>query len=67
MQMLGSIWEPSITLKEQYQDALGLLSNSIEIDPLKAIRHYNLGVVLEAVGDRVQAIRAYQEAIQLTP
>ncbi|HEY9301549.1 MAG TPA: tetratricopeptide repeat protein [Phormidium sp.] len=52
-------------MREQYQDALLLLLKSIEIDPLKGIRHYNLGVVLEAVGDRVQAIRAYQEAIQL--
>ncbi|MEK0191909.1 tetratricopeptide repeat protein [Microcoleus anatoxicus] len=54
-------------MKEQYQDALLLLIKSIEIDPLKTIRHYNLGVVLEAVGDRVQAIRAYQEAIKLDP
>jgi protein O-GlcNAc transferase len=54
-------------MKEQYQDALLLLIKSIEIDPLKTIRHYNLGVVLEAVGDRSQAIRAYQEAIKLDP
>ncbi|MGE5659841.1 MAG: tetratricopeptide repeat protein [Actinomycetota bacterium] len=54
-------------MKEQYQDALFLLLKSIEIDPLKSIRHYNLGLVLEAVGDRSQAIRAYQEAIKLDP
>ncbi|MEG5064186.1 tetratricopeptide repeat protein [Microcoleus sp. B3-A4] len=54
-------------MREQYQDALLLLLKSIEIDPFKAIRYYNLGVVLEAVGERSQAIRAYQEAIKLDP
>lgn len=54
-------------MKEQYQDALLFMFKSIEIDPLKAIRHYNLGVVLENIGDRSQAIRAYQETIKLDP
>jgi len=52
-------------MKEQYQDAILLLLKSIEIDPLKSITHYNLGVVLETIGDRSQAIRAYQKAIEL--
>ncbi|MEG4573207.1 tetratricopeptide repeat protein [Microcoleus sp. N3A4] len=54
-------------MKEQYQDAILLLLKSIEIDPLKSIRHHNLGVVLETIGDRSQAIRAYQEAIKIDP
>ncbi|MEG3838989.1 tetratricopeptide repeat protein [Microcoleus sp. herbarium14] len=54
-------------MKEQYRDAIFLLLKSIEIDPLKSIRHYNLGVVLETIGDRSQAIQAYQEAINLNP
>ncbi len=54
-------------MKEQYRDAIFLLLKSIDIDPLKSIRHYNLGVVLETIGDRDQAIQAYQEAINLDP
>lgn len=54
-------------MKEQYRDAIFLVLKSIELDPLKSIRHYNLGIVLETIGDRSQAIQAYQEAIKLDP
>lgn len=40
----------------QYQQALDLLFRSLELEPSKAIVHYNLGLVLEKIGNITQAI-----------
>jgi len=51
----------------RYQQALDLLLRSLELEPLKAIQHYSIGLVLEKIGNIPQAIQAYQQAIALEP
>ncbi len=51
----------------RYQHALDLLFRSLELEPLKAIQHYSIGLVLEKIGNIPQAIKAYQQAIALEP
>ncbi len=53
--------------RNQYQKALAVLLKSLEVEQAKAVLYYNLGVVLEKVGDREQAIRAYKNTIALDP
>lgn len=47
----------------QYQQALDLLLKSSELEPLKALNHYGIGLALEKLGRIPQAIRAYEQAI----
>ena len=39
----------------------------IEINPDYAVAHYNLGNVLQELGDHPKAIKSYQRAIQIAP
>ncbi|WP_315792062.1 tetratricopeptide repeat protein [Fischerella sp. JS2] len=52
-------------IKERYQEALDALNNCLKIEPLGAIQHYSLGLVLEKIDDIPKAIQAYQQAIFL--
>jgi predicted O-linked N-acetylglucosamine transferase (SPINDLY family) len=44
-----------------------MILKSLELDSKKAIKHYNLALVLEKLGLTSQASEAYQEAIALNP
>ncbi|OCQ89576.1 hypothetical protein BCD67_13335 [Oscillatoriales cyanobacterium USR001] len=54
-------------MMERYQAARDILLKSLEVDSSQAIAHYTLGLVFEKIGDFIQAILAYQEAIALNP
>ena len=51
----------------RYEESLGIILKSLELEPSGSIQHYLLGLVLEKLGNIPQAIRAYQEAISLNP
>lgn len=54
-------------LREEYTQALADLRRAISLDP----KHYrainNLGIVLEQLGAKKEALQAYREALQLNP
>ncbi|MFN7926322.1 MAG: tetratricopeptide repeat protein [Bryobacteraceae bacterium] len=51
----------------RYRDAASLLRRAIAIDEWQPMSHFNLGVALEAQGDREGAAAAYQKARVLQP
>jgi tetratricopeptide (TPR) repeat protein len=66
---LGAINNLGNLVKEQgdLQTARSLYQQTLEIDPLFAIGHYNLGATLKAMGHLTAAIEHYQTAIALNP
>ena len=52
---------------ERYQQAVGFLLKSLDIDSSKAQAYYILGLCLEKINQNPQAISAYKEAIALEP
>jgi hypothetical protein len=53
--------------KERFDDALRLLSKAVSLKPDEPLSWLNLGVSLEAKGDRKGAEAAYRQAILLQP
>ncbi len=47
--------------------AFDLIARAIEIDPRQALAHVNLGVTLQKLGRRDDAIASYQRALDLEP
>ena len=53
--------------KQRFDDALQLLSKAVQYDPDEPLSWLNLGVSLEAKGDRKGAEAAYRQALLLQP
>lgn len=53
--------------KTDYPQAKNFLEQAIREDEHKPLYHYNLALVLEKIGDRAEAIRAYEHALRLKP
>ena len=53
--------------RERFREALGLLSKAVRIAPDDPVSWLNLGVCLEATGDKKGAEAAYRQAIVLQP
>jgi Flp pilus assembly protein TadD len=53
--------------KQRFEDALQLLSRAVQHHPEDPVSWLNLGVSLEAKGDRAGASAAYQRTLQLDP
>jgi Putative Zn-dependent protease, contains TPR repeats len=53
--------------QQRFGDALGLLSKAVRVHPDDPLSWLNLGVCLEATGDRRGAEAAYRQAIVLQP
>ncbi|MBD2103008.1 tetratricopeptide repeat protein [Leptolyngbya sp. FACHB-261] len=60
---LGSLYYTT----ERYQEALTSLFKSLSLEPKNALLHYNFGLVLEKLGEFLQATEAYRQAIGLAP
>ena len=53
--------------KERFDDAMRLLSKAVRVNPDEPLSWLNLGVSLEAKGDRTGAEAAYRQALLLQP
>ena len=53
--------------KTDYPQARDLLKQAIRQDEHKPLYHYNLALAWEKIGDRDEAIRAYENALRLKP
>jgi hypothetical protein len=53
--------------KQRFQDALRLLSHAVQVEPEDPVSWLNLGVCLEARGDRAGASAAYERTLELDP
>src|SRR5207248_1935821 len=53
--------------RQLFDDALGLLSKAVRVNPDDPLSWLNLGVSLEAKGDRDGALAAYTQALVLQP
>lgn len=53
--------------KQRFEDALPLLSKAVQAEPEDPLSWLNLGVCLEATGDRNGAAAAYQQTLALDP
>ena len=53
--------------QQRFPDALNLLSKAVRVNPDEPLNWLNLGVSLEAKGDRKGAGAAYRQAVILQP
>jgi len=53
--------------RQRFDDALNLLAKAVRLNPDEPLSWLNLGVSLEAKGDRKGAAAAYRQAVLLQP
>jgi len=53
--------------RQRFQEALDVLSSAVRLNPDEPLTWLNLGVSLEAKGDRQGAAAAYRQALILQP
>jgi Flp pilus assembly protein TadD len=53
--------------QQRFEDALRLLSHAVQVEPEDPVSWLNLGVCLEARGDRAGASAAYERTLELDP
>jgi tetratricopeptide (TPR) repeat protein len=58
---LGNVYD----LRGQLEDAKGAFERAIECEPHGALQHYNLGAVLERLGDEREAESCYRRALEV--
>jgi tetratricopeptide (TPR) repeat protein len=58
---LGNVYD----LRGRLDDAKGAFERAIEVEPTGALQHYNLGAVLERLGDETEAEMCYRRAIDV--
>jgi len=66
----SNAWQLLGTLNDQigrHQDAIEMLSRSLELDPLQSHTHYNLAGAYKATGRISEAIAHYRQALELKP
>jgi tetratricopeptide (TPR) repeat protein len=53
--------------QKDFQNAIGLYQNCLQIEPTFALVYYNLGLAYKAIGRIAEAIEAYQNSIKFNP